>query len=389
MRYIFGTLALLAAIVIVGYSATTLFMAAFNSSSEPWQQWLNGTGAASVVAWEATALLLIGWCWTRGYKPVAFIASLALVAAVAATLSWEGRAVIGGQADKFASREIDAKKLQGIEDDLKWLRLRREKLSSSAPSPQVRKDLEWISNRLAELEDKRGASHAVKEVLPQAAWAHRVFGGSEQMWQDVFTGIPLLFWMLARIVAIPLAVAGMSSVAKPAGASQRAEAPSGIIVPPMPTSPALSDPSAFAKPSEPEPSPVEPKPEPPVKPKKEEAPVTVTGFPPKLVEKDPRFSELPKSKKNSLKGSVQAWKKQNLIENLSKDGDGLFRKVVKASDCWLSYLNWCKKQGYTPIGSDSHFGRQVGIAKNRRQGRFDGAYYLGFEFKEQEQEQVA
>src|SRR5688572_16957528 len=108
MRYIFGTLALLAAIVIVGYSATTLFTSAYTASSEPWQQYLNGTGAAAIVLWEATALILIGAAWHRGYKPVAVLSSLLLIVAMAVTLTWEMRTVIGGRADAFASREVDA-----------------------------------------------------------------------------------------------------------------------------------------------------------------------------------------------------------------------------------------------------------------------------------------
>jgi hypothetical protein len=216
MRYVFGTLALVAAIVIVGYSATTLFVAAFNASAEPWQQMLNGTGAAAIVVWEATAVLLIGLCWHRGYRPVAVIAVVALIAAMGATLSWEGRAVIGGQADKFATREVEVDRMAGQKTDLAFLRKRQELVALKPPSALVTKELEWIRNRIDQIEKDRGSSHAVNEVLPQAAWAARVFGGGEQLWRDVFLAIPLLFWMIARIVAVPLAVAGMTgSVKKP------------------------------------------------------------------------------------------------------------------------------------------------------------------------------
>jgi hypothetical protein len=216
MRYVFGTLALLAAIIIVGYSATTLFVAAFNASAEPWQQILNGTGAAAIVVWEATAVLLIGLCWHRGYRPIAVIAILALIAAMGATLSWEMRAVIGGQADKFASREVEADKLTGQKSDLVFLRKRQEALVGKASTPAIARELDWLMNRIDRIEKDRSSSHAVSEVLPQAAWAARVFGGGEQLWRDVFLAIPLLFWMIARIVAVPLAVAGMTgSVKKP------------------------------------------------------------------------------------------------------------------------------------------------------------------------------
>lgn len=214
-RYIFGGVALIAAIAIVAYSATTLFAAAFYASADPWQQWLNGTGAAALVIWEASALLLIGGCWYRGYKPVAFIASVALVAAMVASLSWEARSVIGGQADKFASRDTDMRRLKGIDDDLAWARDRRAQLSKAPSSEQGRRDMNWITNRIAELEKDRMGAHAVREVMPQAAWAARLTGWSEQRWQDIFTAAPLFFWLLARIVAIPLAVAGMTGARKP------------------------------------------------------------------------------------------------------------------------------------------------------------------------------
>jgi outer membrane biosynthesis protein TonB len=209
MRYIFGTLALLAAIVIVGYSATTLFTSAYTASSEPWQQYLNGTGAAAIVLWEATALILIGAAWHRGYKPVAVLSSLLLIVAMAVTLTWEMRTVIGGRADAFASREVDARKQRDISADLDWLRKRRETLTTKPSSVAVRKEMDWIASRIEGLEKDRTSARAVKEVMPEAAWASRMMGGSEQLWNDILSALPLLFWMLARVAAAPLAVAAM------------------------------------------------------------------------------------------------------------------------------------------------------------------------------------
>jgi hypothetical protein len=188
MRYIFGTLALLAAIVIVGYSATTLFTSAYTASSEPWQQYLNGTGAAAIVLWEATALILIGAAWHRGYKPVAVLSSLLLI---------------------VASREVDARKQRDISADLDWLRKRRETLTTKPSSVAVRKEMDWIASRIEGLEKDRTSARAVKEVMPEAAWASRMMGGSEQLWNDILSALPLLFWMLARVAAAPLAVAAM------------------------------------------------------------------------------------------------------------------------------------------------------------------------------------
>ena len=62
MRYVFGALALAAALVLVTFSATTLFTAAYTSMTASWAAMLAGVGIAAVVAWEAGAALLIGNC---------------------------------------------------------------------------------------------------------------------------------------------------------------------------------------------------------------------------------------------------------------------------------------------------------------------------------------
>lgn len=256
MRYIFGTLALAAAVVIVGYSATTLFTAAYASSGEPWQQTLAGTGAAAIVLWEATALILIGAAWHRGYRPVAVMSAALLVVAMLVTLTWETQIVIGGQADKAASREVQTKKLADVDNDLKWVRERRDQLNGKASSKAVREELDWITNRLDVLEKARDDLKAVKEINPGAAWASRFSGwGNEQTWVDAFSAIKLLFWMLARVCAAPLAVAAMMGV--PTVRPERRTAPEAVhattiakaIVPPATPPLKLSD-EAFARPSD-------------------------------------------------------------------------------------------------------------------------------------------
>src|SRR4030067_2844580 len=66
IRFIFGARALTAAVVILGYSAATLFAAAYTSMSASWAALMAGVGIAAVVAWEATAALLIGNCFRTG-----------------------------------------------------------------------------------------------------------------------------------------------------------------------------------------------------------------------------------------------------------------------------------------------------------------------------------
>lgn len=393
MRYVFGTLALVAAIIIVGYSATTLFVAAFNASAEPWQQMLNGTGAAAIVVWEATAVLLIGLCWHRGYRPIAAIAIVALIAAMGATLSWEMRAVIGGQADKFASREVEADKLTGQKSDLAFLRKRQEALIGKPSSPAVAKEIDWLMNRIDRIEKDRGSSHAVNEVLPQAAWAARVFGGGEQLWRDVFLAIPLLFWMIARIVAVPLAVAGMTgSVKKP---QEARAAPKAEAAPKVAEAPSLAlydamkargvthgehtayDPETKLwthvkfyplpgdKPSEDprDPPPSGGKPDPlkerPDLTRKTESP---TAAEPAIVQPIPAvrlavnndvFEELErprnqqKSKKKAakrLEGNVMRW----VAECTSQTPDK--RVIATSQQCRRSYVAWCRVNGFEEIG---------------------------------------
>jgi hypothetical protein len=233
MRYVFGTIALLAATVLVVISATTLFISAFTASVEPWQQWTNGTGTAAIVAWEACALTLIGMAWYRGYKPVAILSTLLLVTAAAVTLKWEMRATVVGQADKMAERALDARHMSGLEEDLAWARDQRKKLTA-------RKDLDWINNRIEALEKQRSGTKAVAEIMPEASIAARITGHSEQGWRDFWMVIPLLFWTLARIVAFPLAIVGLISFAparrqEPQEASKESPA---STVPETPSSPA-------------------------------------------------------------------------------------------------------------------------------------------------------
>lgn len=383
MRYVFGTLALAAAIVIVGYSATTLFAAAFNASAEPWQQYLNGTGAAAIVLWEATALILIGAAWHRGYKPVAVLSALLLVVAMLVTLTWEMGNVIGGQADKLAARAIDTKKQEDIDKDLKWLRDRRDQLTNKASSKAVRDEMEWIANRIEGLEKDRSAAKAVGEASPRAAWAARVIGGTEQRWSDILNALPLLFWMLARVTAAPLAVAAMVGV-KREDRQEARTAPEAVpatltpktVVSPladairdserdliaeevlrlrdMPVTPQLT--KVVTPPEDPDPKggrgPILPPSAEVGQPAKEASgpePLKQAPAARLVVDNDlPEFitkgSKGFKKKEKRLEGNVIRW----IAECTSQTPD----KRVKATsqECRRSYVAWCKVNGFEEIG---------------------------------------
>src|SRR4030067_97170 len=91
MRLIFGAIALAAAVVIVGCSAATLFAAAYTSMSASWAALMAGVGIAAVVAWEATAALLIGNCFRTGHYAIGMGAMLLLVLAMCLTFRYELR----------------------------------------------------------------------------------------------------------------------------------------------------------------------------------------------------------------------------------------------------------------------------------------------------------
>jgi hypothetical protein len=373
MRYIFGTLALVAAIIIVGYSATTLFTSAYTASAEPWQQLLNGTGAAAIVIWEATALILIGATWHRGYKPVAVLSTALLVVAMAVTLTWEMRTVIGGRADKYASREVDATKLKGIDADLEWLRKRRETMTAKASSKDVRKEMEWISTRIESLEKDRGAARAIKEVMPEAAWSARMFGGTEQLWNDILTALPLLFWMLARVAAAPLAVAALTGKRTEARtAAKEDQSPTIASTQPSPATrlpkhPEAPIPSEDLKKLIISPRDDDPKP-PATQPAPVEAPRPTEPFVPKLVETVP---VKPRSKAERNEAVDVLTKRWMEAEKVSKVPLSLGQAATSLHE---SYAAYCMAVRVSPV-SASHLGRSIrrlGIAAGKTK---DGAVY--------------
>ena len=341
---IFGTMALLAAIMIVGYSATNLFMAAYTASAEPYQQMLAGIGTAAVVAWEAGAVMLIFRAWDIGYRPLAVGSVFLLIVAMAVSMVWEARIVIGGRSDKFATREVSAAKLKGIEDDLAWLRERRKTATK-------KQDLEWITERITIREKDRDSAVAVKDVMPEASAAVELFGGSEARWRAILSALPLLFWMLARVLAVPLAM--MAFAVRRTEARTAAKSFPPVIVAPQPV-PAVI---AFARPAESDPEPVTP-PEPPKGPKKEQeaAPVTVEAprpqatFVPRIVESAP--TPKPKSKAERLE-AVDAITRRWIAACgvvATTVGDGMSAKQV--------YADYAAFAGRSAVG-DSHFGRSI------------------------------
>jgi len=246
MRLFFAILSLAAAAVIVGYSGVTLFWAGYDSVADPWQKPLAGIGIAAIVAWEAGALLLILYCWRNGERMIALGAAVLLVLAMAVTLSMEMRLHIGGQADKAAQRQLAATRLAGLQRDADLARQRIEALTKEARSPAQRAELDKAYARLREAESALRTAPVTAGGMPQAAWAARITDTSELFWQDVLIALPLLFWTLARVFSVPLAIAALSprrtppaALASPAPVTddtpqpkrQDSPAPAGNVVP--------------------------------------------------------------------------------------------------------------------------------------------------------------
>lgn len=219
MRYVLGILALGAAVVIIGYSGVTLYWTAYDSMAVEWQKQLAGAGVAAIVAWEAAALLLILHCWNDRNRFIAFGSAVLLVLAMLVTLSMELRLHVGGQADKIAEREVNKLRLEGLQRDEKTVRDRIAWLSQrESLGATTRAELDKANANLLAVKKELATVQIVGERMPQAGWASRVLGGSEQFWIDILTALPFLFWMLARVFALPLAVAGMGSLKQPATA---------------------------------------------------------------------------------------------------------------------------------------------------------------------------
>src|SRR4030067_303324 len=125
MRLIFGAIALTAAVVIVGYSAATLFAAAYTSMSASWAALMAGVGIAAVVAWEATAARLIGDCFRTGHYAIGMGAMLLLVLAMCLTFRYELRLHVCGQADVLAQRADAVERKEEMRSELDKARERR------------------------------------------------------------------------------------------------------------------------------------------------------------------------------------------------------------------------------------------------------------------------
>lgn len=380
MRYAVGTLALVAAAVIVIYSAATLFQAAYTSMSAPWAAMMAGIGIAAVVAWEAGAALLIGGSFRSGHYAIGIGAMLLLVLAMGLTFRYELRLHVGGQADVIATRDDAAARQVDLRSELESARKRRDHLASIArPTYAQRDQLREERVRIEALERRWDARvETIAEPMPEAALAARLTGMSETSWRDIWLIVPLGFWMLARVFAFPLAVVGMTAVknrdvgsgaAKPLRAAlvqDRAPLPSGISLerPDLarkalpPSTDDTPPPAAAAKPI------ITPEPQ------QEEAK-------PHLVVSNPEaMSVKPHSKAERLEAIdviTKRWLEQATVPVALEFG-------LPAKPLHDAYSRWCIAWGVMPV-NNSHFGRSVKRLAVKKGKTKDGARY-GLKLKE-------
>lgn len=255
MRIVLGVIGVLAACVFLGQSAFTLGQTAYGMASDQdaWRPWLMGAGAFSVVIYEGIGLALAGFLWHFKRYGLAFGCCLLVLAAAVYTVRLELAYNVTGQADRIAEREASTERRTEAKADLARLRAEREKIGVLRPPEAIRAELEsyrehkrWhstsgctnatvpesiaycaqyhkmqaqlassirlgeINKEIERIDGERHWTPVNAGGAPDAAWASRTFGGDEQGWQDALMVFGILFWVLARTLALPIAVGAMS-----------------------------------------------------------------------------------------------------------------------------------------------------------------------------------
>lgn len=247
MKYVLGALALAAAIIIVGCSATTLFLTAFNSVQEPWQQWLQGAGIAAIVAWEAAAVLVIGYCFRTRYWATGLGALVLLVLSMAVTSRQELRLYLGGAADMAAAKTVKADDRIRVRAELERAYSRRDQLQAQAKLSKYQIDeLGEVKGRIAKLE-ARWDTQTVDVYASgnkEGELANKLLGFDADLAQLLLDTLPLWFWMVARVFSIPAAAVAIQAMRseKPKEASRQPEGiePAAVATIVAPVSPAAS-----------------------------------------------------------------------------------------------------------------------------------------------------
>jgi hypothetical protein len=401
MRFVLGGLALIAAVVIVGCSATTLFLTAFHSVSVPWQQWVAGVTIATIVAWEAVALLVIGYCFRKWYIILGVGTSLALVLAMAVTASLEWKGWIGGRADVSTERSVKANDRDRVLEELGRAYKRRDSLQEMERLTKFQQqELTEVKARIVKLEgqwdtrtvDIRASGNVDGEAI------HDLLGWDARTTQIVIDTLPMWLMMLLRVISVPGAVVAISAMRseKAAVAPGRPEALPATDAAPRAFTPALplspraelrpysgpmaklagvakvnssenpiSSPEVFPdareNPTDDGPGTPAPAPE---EPKIEEVAAVRSDKVISLFRDDGSLPDSPRGNKKAQKPEAKAaaW----LAACTSQTGNP--KHTVTSGECWKSYLAYCETEGKRPMHRKP-FSSQVGVLVGRKTGK--------------------
>lgn len=216
MRYVFGTIGIIAALCFVSYAAVTSYHTAAAMTTQFPE--LAGWAAAGMVCWEALGALFVQQCWRNGSKWMAVGGAVLVLAASVYLLRIDLRFHVAGQSDMTAAREVNSENRELARSEHAKAVARRDDLRAlKTPSSTDRAEIARQERRIGELEPRIWTADTVTAGgMPEAGWASRMLSGiskDKQVWTDLLMVVGLLFWALARMLALPVAVASMQMAA--------------------------------------------------------------------------------------------------------------------------------------------------------------------------------
>jgi hypothetical protein len=367
-RFILGMLGIAAALTFIFYSAVTQYWTAHGMTSQ--FQELAGGAAAGMVFFECMGLLFVRRCWANGSRWLAVGGLVLVLAATVYLVRLDLRFHVAGQSDLTASRDAGVENRAMAKSELTIAQKRRDDLYKVKDITRRQRDeLARLEQRITSLESKLWDTETVNVGgMPEAGWASRMLSRistDRQWWTDALMVLGLLFWALARMLALPLAVASMQSSHKPSERSTAAKDDPAPTVAQTQVPPVLEPPVRLEPVSAPDP---EPKPPASAPVPAAEAPRPSEPFVPKLVETTPPTR--PRSKAERLE-AVDVITRKWFAASASKTSL-LFGTPAKA--CYENYRQFCEAYGIAAV-NDSHFGRSVRRLKIEAGKTAQGATY--------------
>lgn len=386
MKRSIGYFMVLAAVILIVCSASSLFWQAYESAVEPWQKWVQGVQIVAVIGWEAGAVLAIAYCWRHKFRIIALGGTVLLVLAMAYTLSAELRLQAGTQENTLVRRSAEGSKIELVKSELDKAIKRRDLLQSQRrltedqrdELTELRKEISGLKSQWQPLVEE-----TVAVGIPGAAMIARWTGLNIADSGDIDSMIKTAFWTMVRVFALPLAIFGMmAAYQERREASGRAKVSEGTplalkVVPPVQPRAALPEHpiagllsrKAGTSPEFPDNSPTPPPADaaPPVEPKPE--PAKAVG--PVLVDENWKPAQKPKGKPTraekfaAIDAVTNRWLGQGTVIRASFN---------LGAPIYADYVRFCKAGGITPV-NDSHFGRSLARLKIASKKKARGVHY--------------